>query len=441
MKTRLALWGTDGEGSKVLLAIALRAEDSMVDVWAFPVEVATESFYKRLINEWRFGREVPFPDMFAQYESPFTTGSEILPDGLKADRDDLLLQAQTEWQFVILSARALQSYKGEIEFLKEKIERLNTFDKQTWEELKGFWEKVQGQITGRVLYREHGFQLREIVNALFNHMKSLRRSMDVEFKAVSKENLEQFMAKITGIEERLAQDHGLHPIFEELKQIERQFRDTRFIREDRRKVLKRLDRAFKVAKEKRFGPDAKKSQSPASRVARRYEGLIRAMQKMENSIGHDERDIEIEERRIAESGGQLEAQIRQAKLAMIKERIRSKQEKLADMEKTKTELEQRIVREQAREEERRKREEIRKVEVEVKDKITREIRESAGNRDLDAERLKKAAGEISESTRRKRGRGKQESPQRTRPEKKHASGAVAGLVTKKILGTIDTEEE
>ena len=124
MKTRLVLWGMDSEGSKVLLALSLRTAESKVDIWAFPEEAASESFYQRMIDEWRLGRDVTFPDTFTQYEVPFTSSTDLLPDGLKGDRGDLIQQAQTEWQFVILSSRLYESYRDELQFFKDKIDRL-----------------------------------------------------------------------------------------------------------------------------------------------------------------------------------------------------------------------------------------------------------------------------------------------------------------------------
>lgn len=406
MKTRLVLWGTDTENRKVLLALALRTEDSKVDIWAFPEEVATESFYQRMIDDWRLGREVAFPEVFTQYDVPFTSTSELLPDGLTADRGDLMQQAQTEWQFVVLSSRLYKSYRDELNFFRDKLERLDNFDNKLWEELKGYWEKVQRHIHDRVLFREHGMLLREQTNAMFEQLKSLRRSLDAEFKSSSRAHVERFMQTLTGIEERIREDRGLQPIFEELKRLQNEYRDTRFTRDDRNKVWQKLDAVFKSVKERRFGPEARKPAATVSRTERRLEGLISAIEKMEKSIAHDQRDIAFEEERIAGSHGQLEAQIRQAKLVMIQERIRSKQEKLTDMQNTRAELEKRIERDNKREEARKakaEKERLRgEVESTLKEQIAEEIRHNVESHAEEAERLEKAAEEIAESRRKTR---------------------------------------
>src|SRR5690606_17187300 len=108
----------------------------------------------------------------------------------------------------------------------------------------------------------------------------------------------------------------------------------------------------------RFGATGGDDKSPVDRIKRRYEGLLSAMGKMKRSIERDEEELDFQNQRIATTDGQLEAQIRQAKIVMIEERIRSKQEKFSEMERTKTDLESRMESARAKEAKRLEQEQL-----------------------------------------------------------------------------------
>lgn len=396
MKTRLVLWGTDAKDERVLVAIALNAKESKVDIWTFPEQVATEALHNRLINEWRMGREIPFPNMFVQIERPLSLTDSVLPEYIKVERPDLVTRAQTEWQFVVLSSKLYDMYNEELTHIKEKVNNLTDFDKVLWEELKGFWEKVQSQIHDKNLFRDHARKLKDHTNDLFTKLKEKRKRLDDDFKIISKENANKLHDKLSSIEERVEKGLGLQPLFEELKNLQKEYRDIRLTRDDRSKVWNRLDKAFKKIKEQRYGPGYQTDFSAMERLKRRYDGLMSAVDKMQKSIGRDRRDIEFQDRRIKESEGQLEAQIREAKLKMIEERINSKETKLAEMLKTKEELDGRMEVERKKEEERKAMEELEKVKATVKDKIAEEIKQASEDRDEQTEDLKKAADAIKE---------------------------------------------
>ena len=90
----------------------------------------------------------------------------------------------------------------------------------------------------------------------------------------------------------------LSQIFDELKEIQQKFRDSRFTRDHRAKVWKRLDSAFKNVKEKRFGKEAVSDSSPVNRIQRRYEGLLAAIDKMEKSISRDQSDLDFQKKKV-----------------------------------------------------------------------------------------------------------------------------------------------
>lgn len=373
MKTKLVFKATNEKEEKLLLALSLRAEDNMVDIYTFSGEHATPELEKQLLNEWRTDKAATLPEPHTKEEKELSVGGTLLPEGIKVDREDILQRAQTEWHFVVLSSKLNAAYQAELNELKEKVEQLSSYDSKTWEQLKTFWNKVQEQVRDRNLFRDHANSLREHTNALFSRLKEMRATLDAEFQEVSKEHFDKFTEALAKIEEKIKADAKVQGIFDELKNLQRKFKDTKLTREHRSKIWERIDAAFKEVKEKRFGPNAGDS-SPYDRLKRRYDGLLNAIQKMERSIKRDRDDLKFQNRKIEQTDGQLEAQIRKAKIKMIEERVNSKDNKLADMLKTKTELEKRLEVLKQKEAKQKEREEVEKARLAAKEKIKNDIK-------------------------------------------------------------------
>lgn len=424
------MWGTNEKEEKVLLAIALKAEENVIDIYTFPFETTSEEFYNLMLNEWREAHEVSFPEGYTHIERPLTASENLLPDELKPDRPDIIQRAQTEWHFVVLSNKLYHSFLNELGEIKEKIKGSEFYNNRFWEEMKELWEKIQKNIFDKTLMREHGQKLREITNDIFSQLKNMRKEMDSEIDRVSREFSEKFNKKLDDVEEKIKSGLGLQPLFNDLKKMQQEFKDAQLSKNDRSRIWKRIDAAFKAVKEKRFGEKSSKDTTALDRLNRRYEGLLSAIEKMEKSIRRDDKDKSFQDDRIANTEGQLEAQIRMAKLKMIDERINSKREKLAEMQKTKAELEERIQREKKFIEEQRKqqtlKEELKEAKENVKQKIADTMHAQADNLDSDA--LEKAAEAIA-----------QEKAKRTKQKDKESLlGAIGETVGESLEDVGDT---
>ncbi len=397
MKNRIVLWGTDENEKKILLGLELLTEENKVRICTFNEEQASEAFYTQMMNQWRNNEEISFPEGYKEIVKDLSVTEELLPESIRVKRTDLINQAKTEWHFSVLSSKMYQMYKSEVDSIKDKVEQLTNYDKEIWNEMKVFWSKVQGQVREKNLYREHANTLRSITDEVFEILKKLRKSLDAEFEKLSANAVETFFGKLDVIEGKIDKGLGLKPIFDELKNVQSEFRDTKFTKGDRKKVWDRLDKAFKVVKEKRFG-DKGGEQSASSRLQRRYNGLMSAIDKMEKSIKRDKNDKSFQDKRINQSDGQLETQLRQAKVKMIDERISSKELKLADMMKTKLELENKMAQEKKREAKREEKAKIEEAKKDMKEKVKAEIQEKQEQLDpAKKEKLEKAASEISDS--------------------------------------------
>jgi hypothetical protein len=449
------MWGANEKDEKILIAIALRAEDNVVDIFTFPFESTSEEFYNLMLNEWRESHEVPFPEGFTHITRPLTASDTLLPDNIKVDRTDIIQRAQTEWHFVVLSNKLYQSFLNELQEIKDRFKGADNYKNQLWEEMKEIWEKIQKNIFDKTLMREHGQQLREMTNDIFTTLKNMRKEMDSEVDRVSKEFADKFNAKLDEVENKIKSGLGLQPLFNDLKKLQLEFKEAQLSRGDRTKIWKRIDAAFKAVKERKFGGSGttggQRDSSAFERINRRYEGLLSAIGKMEKSIKRDDSDKHYQDERIASAEGQLEAQIRVAKLKMIDERIKSKNEKLAEMLKTKAELEERMAREKKFAEEQKKqqamKEELREAKENVKQKIAEHIHANADH--LDADALNKAAEQIAEQ-RAGKGKGKKkeslldavsETLGESLEDLGDSIGAIASVIGDKIQEALKKEDE
>ncbi|MFZ4544125.1 MAG: hypothetical protein ACOYOA_08760 [Saprospiraceae bacterium] len=341
MKTKLVLWGTDANNEKVLIGLELRPDANKVDIFTFPKAIATEEFTTKLMEEWRNGTEVEFPEGYQHIERELTVADSILPEEIKVDRGELIQRAQTEWHFLVLSTKLNQAYRTELEELKEKVDKLTNYDGGMWDTLKTFWDKVQNQVQERNLFREHADSLRDGINTMFVKLKDMRTSLNTEFEAKSAEAHNNFMALLDAIEERIKTNPKSASIFEDLKQMQADYRTAVMTRDHRNHVWERLDTAFKLAKGERNTGSAGGGDfsSASARIQNRLEGLNAAIHKMETSANRDREELDFQQKKIDTTDGQLEAQIRQAKLRMVTERYESKKAKLDEMIATRVDVE------------------------------------------------------------------------------------------------------
>jgi hypothetical protein len=373
MKTKLILWGKTKNDLKVLVAIELLENENKVKSYIFNEDVATEEFYNLMLNDWRFDKEIEFPATYQTYETSLTATEDILPEGILVEKPELITRAKSEWHFVVLSKKLYDLYKDELENMKENIAELTEFSNDKWEELKLFWEKVQEHVKERNLFRNHVESLKRRTDELFSDLKNLKNKADVEIREKSTGLFKEFNDILDVVDNKLEKGLGLQPLFKEMKQIQADFKDAELSKDHRRKLWNRIDKTFKLIKEKRFGT-IKKDKTPMSRTENRLEGLLGAIAKMQESIDRDKEELKNHQQKIDESSGQLEAELRKARLIMIQERIDSKELKLKDMHETKTMLDNRKESEKKREEERLKYERAKK---DAEETMKEKVRESS----------------------------------------------------------------
>lgn len=354
MKTKLVLWGKKAQDEsetpeRVLMAMELNPETNKVKTWLFEGEHANDDLAQALMDKWRQGEAIALPTEVEPTESALSAGTSLLPEGIEAEKKELITRTQTEWIFIVLSTKLFKNYRTELEELQEQIETATQYSKEQWNRMKSFWEKVQQQINEQNLFKEHISVLRTRTNELFAQLKRMRSAEDAEFEAHAKEQYANLLAKLEPLENAVGTEGtDLQKLFNQLKDLQQEFKALQLTRSLRSKLWDRIDNAFKIIKKKR-SPNG----SPEGRLTRRMEGLKSAIEKMERSIARDQKEMDVQQKKI-NSGKvtQLETQLRQVRAQLIQERIDSKNKKLLDMRNTMSDLEkkqERNLKRQARE--------------------------------------------------------------------------------------------
>lgn len=440
MKDKLVIWGENEKDEKVMIGIHLLSNDNKIEIFIFPEATVTETFEKAMMNDWRKGTEVEFPEEHTKVERELTMSESLLPDNLKTKETDLVNRAKSEWHFVVLSQKLSHEFRKELDDLKDKIEDLSEYNAGLWNDLKSYWGKVQKQMKEKTLIWQHTKELKDTTNGLFDKMKELRTQLEGELQEKSVVYKAEFSAALTDIEEKISNDARLKPLFDDLKSLQKKFWDTKFISKHRNELKKQFDKTFKVIKEKRFGGETS-GISPVERLTKRLDGLDSAIQRMESSIYRDKKELEFQQRRIDNTDGQLEAQIRQAKINVVQERVNSKNHKLEDMLKTKADLtgrlEKAVERATKQADDAKRKVELAKAKEAAKEKIAAKIKEKdASISEDEAIKLAQAAKEIKQPKADPKEKEKTEEPKTEDADS--IIGAVAGVVGSAMEDIVDS---
>ena len=351
MRDRFVTWGTL-EDSRRLFTFELDADEAQIIRRVVPATASNEELLQTIINAWNNHTTMPFPEGTKTERIPLQASGTIVPDGADVDDKVRVASAEREWPSDIVSAQLRRQFRAEFEELHDVVGNLTVFDEGVFERLKGVWNKVQSELTNKVIRYEHTHELRKLSDELFAKMKDFRRGKEKEVRSKSKELKKDFRELLAGAQTRLEKKENLRGLFNDLKKIQEAISKASLSRDDRNSLRKSIDQLFKATKSEinATGQDAGILTEQRVRLEKRLNGLQSAIKRMKHSVHRDNQDIFYENRRIERAGNQLAEQLGAAKMGMLKERASSKQVKLDDMLSTEADLQKRLDKIKKREE-------------------------------------------------------------------------------------------
>jgi len=327
MINRYVFTGRNAADTPILVGMELQLKQKQVELLVFLREGLSEEFAKALAEAWEKGEALDFQ---VEPERLIRSAEEehLLPIEIKADRPEVISRLQNEWTLKLLSYKLYESIGEEINSLQKTVQDLGNYSQDLWDKAKRTWDQVGNHAQDFNLSRNHATELRDRINRLFEQLKKMREGGQVEFEHASTSLREQYEKTLEAFQGRLRENPRVNELFDQLKLLQKEIKDARLTHRDRRTLWKTLDDSFEFLKNQ-------KENLWQSHLGNRIHGLEDAMSKIQSSIDRDRANIDFEARKLAGGRiGQLEQQLRATRMKVMDDRIKSKEEKLVDMQKT-----------------------------------------------------------------------------------------------------------
>ena len=327
-KNRFATGALNQKDEAIFVTLELNVNSMNIEVKHFATGGMKDEEIDLISRKFASGEDVEFPAHTIVENRSFTEES-LLPDNIKIEgKSGAIRQLQNEWSYLLLNAKLFEQFNAQLEDIKIKAAELKHFSSDVFEEAKEFWEKVLEYKKEREISQEKLAYFKEEINGVFDHLKKLKESLLREKDASSEKIRQEFSELLTSIDARL-EEQGVHfkTILEELKAMQTKLRGED-IKRDIKNILfddiqARYDR-IKVRRDEVMGGVNNS----------RIDGLNLALARMQKTLDMDKKDLDYNTKKLDHVNNKLELQLREAKIKVLKDRIVSKEEKVADIQKT-----------------------------------------------------------------------------------------------------------
>jgi len=327
MQSRFITTGNVKDTVDVILAYELKEAEFRLDLHVIPKKSLKKDQMEALANDWVNGGTFVFPED-TETICPDINADSILPEHIKSDKTGEIRHKQNEWAVQLLTNKLWESYLIELENLKKRSADLQGYDKGLFEDAKSYWERVLEHKKERNITQERLDKIKEDVNAIFEQLKTFRKTESAEFEKGSNTVRDVVIEKLNQVKLRADEKANFKALHDDIKAIQHEIRNQHFLKSDETAVRKAFDDAFHYISEQRNRYFTDKFES-------RISGLKDVISKMEKGIDRDRKDMDYFTKKADNPRIQsLELQLLKVRIRQLKETIISKEEKLKDIEKT-----------------------------------------------------------------------------------------------------------
>ncbi|MFN8277757.1 MAG: hypothetical protein U0T84_09750 [Chitinophagales bacterium] len=330
MQTRFLTSGVMDDAKQVWLAYALNQQAFRLELRVVEKKLL-DAAQTEALHEWPETGTFDFPAETVVI-MPDLNSDTILPDNIKSEKTGEIRHKQNEWAIELVTNKLWEAYLIEMDQLKKRAAELMNYDKSLFDEAKSFWERVLEHKKERNITQEKLDKIKEDVNAIFEKLKTFRKTESAEFEKRSNEVRQEVQTRLEALKAKVTEKANFKSLHDEIKAIQQEFRQIRLLKSDEGAVRKAFDDAFHFISESR-------QKYFSGRNEARIAGLNDVIQKMEKGLERDRKDLEYFTRKAEHPKiHSLEMQVLKLRIRQINDIIASKEEKLKDIYKTRESL-------------------------------------------------------------------------------------------------------
>lgn len=346
MNTRLVMWGEIGTDRKALITFNLDEETAKIYIYAFPREEVTKEIQDALFIEWKNGGDYTFPENAIHWEIDANSDT-ILPENMKVERLDTVLQSQHKWGKKLMSAKVNQLLTDEVKLLEEKASVVAEYEQTLWDKAKTQWEKIASYQKKNEISWEQTAVLKDKINTVFEALKAVKRINNENDDQANAVLVKSYYKRIEELQSKLIYNDQWKYIFEELKKIQAELKDATSIRwNHKRNIYNQVNAIFDDLRKYRMT-------EVISKTNERIKQLSKVLAGLKDSIARDTESYQMQVDKMQHyTRGKLSTEELQTRFGFILDRTKEKEAKVEGIKQTIAQLKNEIEKEKKQQVER-----------------------------------------------------------------------------------------